>query len=129
MCKLSEVEFGDPHLHQVRLARKYELNGVAFVKNYEKTVGFTFYSQSVGSLSLTMEDLIQAKKVYDFFKELFKECLAAQPSMCKAGSNLNVEWSLKTENKEALLKKIEQVMGIEWRKDFDIILYVHKNEE
>lgn len=126
---MSEVEFGDPHLHQVRLARKHELNGVAFVKNYEKTVGLTFYSQSVGSLSLTMEDLVQAKKVYDFFKELFKECLAAQPSMCKAGSNLNVEWNLETENKEALLKKIERVMSIEWRKDFDIILSAHKKEE
>ena len=126
---MSDVEFGDPHVHQVRLARKCELDGVAFVKNYEKTVGFTFYSQSVGSLSLTMEDLIQAKKVSDFFKDLFKESSATQPTMCKAGSELHAEWILKTENKEALLKKIEQVMGIEWRKDFDIILSVHKKEE
>ena len=125
---MSEVEFGDPYLHQVSLARKYELKGVAFVKNYEKTVGFTFYSQSVGSLRLTMEDLIQAKKVYDFFKELFKESLIGQPSMSK-GLDLNVEWSLKTENREVLLKKIEQTIGVEWRNAFDTIFSAHEKKE
>lgn len=126
---MSEVEFGDPCLRQVRLAREFELHGVAFVKNYEKTVGFTFYSQSLDSLSLTMDDLIQAKTVYDFFKKAFKESLATQPSMYKGFSNLNAEWILKTESKETLLKKIEQVMGIEWEKDFGIILSVHEKKK
>jgi hypothetical protein len=76
-----------------------------------------------------MEDLIQAKKVYDFFKELFKESLAGQPSMSKGFSDLNVEWSLKTENREALLKKIGQTMGIEWRKTFDTIFSAHEKKE
>lgn len=111
------------------LVRKYELNGVAFVRDYEKTVGFTFYSQKTGSLSLTMDDLVQAKKAYDFFKELFKESLAGPPSMSKGLSDLNVEWNLKTENREALLKKIEQTMGFEWRKAFDIIFSAHGKKE
>ena len=75
-----------------------------------------------------MEDLVQAKKLYDLFKELFKESLTTQPSMSKGLplSTLDVEWSLKTENKEALLKKIDQVMGVEWRKAFNTILSAHE---
>ena len=126
MFKLREVEFGDPRLRKVSLVKKYELDGVAFVKDYEKTVGFTFYSQSTGSLSLTMEDLFQAKKAYDFFKELFKEFLDGQPYMSKSFSNLNVEWNLKKENKEDMLKKIEQAMGVDWRNSFNTIFSVHE---
>ena len=126
MCKLREVEFGDPCLHMTSLVRKYELKGVAFVRDCEKTVGFTFYSHRTGDLGLTMDDLVQAKKAYDFFKELFKESLACQPSMSKGLSDLNVEWSLKIENREVLLKKIEQCMGVEWRTAFNTVFSAHE---
>ena len=76
MNNLCEIKFGDPSLHEVRLVRKYELDGVAFIKDIAKPVGFTFYSQTIGSLDLTMEALEAAQKLYVFFKDLFKEPLA-----------------------------------------------------
>jgi len=115
---LCEIKFGDPNLHEVRLARKYELDGVAFIKGIEKPVGFTFYSQYVGNLNLKMEALEQAMKLYCFFKELFEEPLAPMKKDSLL-SSLNVEWRLKIENKEAVLQKIEKSMGVEWRKAFD----------
>ena len=123
---LYEIEFGDPCLRKVRLARKYELNGLAFVKDFEKTVGFTFYSQITSSLSMTIDDLFQAKKVYDFFKNLFQDFIDNQPRMSKSLLNLNVEWKLKKENKEDLLKKIEQAMGVNWKNAFDTIFSAHE---
>lgn len=120
------IDFGDPCLRKVRLARKCELDGVAFVKDFEKTVGFTFYSPFTSSLRMTIDDLFQAKKVYDFFNNLFKNFLDNQPNMSKSLLNLNVEWKLKTENKEDLLKKIEQSMGVNWKNAFDTVFSVHE---
>jgi hypothetical protein len=42
------------------------------------------------------------------------------------GDNLNVEWRLKTENKEAILQNIEKTMSIEWRKAFDTLFSAHE---
>jgi hypothetical protein len=123
---LFKIEFGDPCLRKVRLARKYELDGVAFVKDFEKTVGFTFYSQITSILSMELDDLFQAKKVYDFFKTLFKDFLDDQPNMGKSLQHLHVEWKLKTENKDELLKKLEQTMGVNWKNAFDTIFSVHE---
>ena len=120
---LSEVKFGDPNLHEVRLARKYELDGVAFIM--EKPIGFTFYLQCTGSLSIVMEALEQSKRLYNFFKELFKEPLAPMKKDSLL-STLNVELSLKTENNEVLLQRIENSMGSEWRKAFDTIISAHE---
>lgn len=122
---MNEIYFGDPCLRKVRLAKKYELDGVAFVEDFEKTVGFTFYSQITRSLSMTIDDLFQAKKVYDFFKELFQDFIDNQPRMSKSLLNLNVEWTLKEESKEDLLIKIEQAMGVNWKNAFDKIFSAH----
>ena len=87
-------------------------------------IEFNFYSQVMGILDLIMEDLVQAFKVYAFFKEY----LSIQPSMRKgAVSTLEVEWRLKAENKEASLQNIEQAMGFEWRKVFGTILSALQN--
>ena len=122
---MHEIEFGNPNLHHARFARQYGLDSVAFVKGYEKTVAFQFFSQVKGDLNLQIEDLFQSKKICDFFKELFNESLATKPSMSKSISHLYVRYILKTENKEVLLQKIEMSMGVEWRKAFDSILSAH----
>lgn len=41
-------------------------------------------------------------------------------------SSLNVAWRLKTENKEAVLQKIEKTMSVEWRKAFNTIFSAHE---
>jgi hypothetical protein len=48
---LSGSEFGKPYLRGVKFVRKYELDGVAFVEGYDKTVGFTFHSGYQGILN------------------------------------------------------------------------------
>jgi len=125
VSKLREVEFDDPSMRNVSLARRHELEGVAFVKDYVKTVRFTFYSQSKSSLSLIMEDFVQAKMVYDFFKELFEEFFS-QSRKSKSLLGIIVEWNWKTKDKENALLKIEQTMGIDWRNAFETIFYVHE---
>jgi DUF917 family protein len=69
---LSGIEFGKPYLQAVRLVRKYELEGVAFVEDYDKTVSFTFHSAHLGNLNLMIENLYQAREVYHFFRNLSK---------------------------------------------------------
>lgn len=123
---LREVEFGDPDLQTVRLAQKYELRGVTFIKG-EKPIGFIFKSFYSGHLRLEMEPLHHSKKLYDFFKEIFREPLAPMSKYWgNLGDNLNVEWRLKTENKEAILQNIEKTMSIEWRKAFDTLFSAHE---
>jgi hypothetical protein len=121
MCK---IKFGDPNLHSVRLSRKYELDGIAFIKGFEKPIGFTFYSPSRGNLDLTMEALEQAENLYIFFKQRFKVPFA--PMRKDSSSRLNVELELKTEDKEEVLQEIEKNMSVEWRKVFNTILSVHE---
>jgi len=64
---LANIEFGEPYLRRVKRVAKYELDGVAFVEGYEKTVGFTFECHNVRFWKLEMEDLYQAKELYHFF--------------------------------------------------------------
>lgn len=120
MCKLSEVKFGDPYLHPVKLVRKYELKGVAFVEGYEKPIDFTFHSGHSGNLSLRIEAAYQAKDVYDFFKGLF-----GKSGMNKTMEWLFVEWDILKGNREAVLLNIEKTMNVEWKDAFRTILCVH----
>jgi hypothetical protein len=72
-----------------------------------------------------MEALGHSKKLYDFFKELFREPLMPMKKDSLL-SSLNVAWRLKTENKEAVLQKIEKTMSVEWRKAFNTIFSAHE---
>jgi hypothetical protein len=126
MIESNSIIFGDPDLRGVSLVRKYELNGVAFVKEYEKTVGFTFYSQCKDDLRLEMEDMYQAHWVYAFFKDVFKESFSNQPSMTKAGMmGLYAEFKLKAESRESLLTNINRTMGVHWQNAFSAIFSAH----
>ena len=125
MSNLCEVEFGDPSLHTVHLVRKYKLNGVAFVKD-KKPIAFFFMSPSLGCFELEMEPLYHTKKLYDFFKEIFRESIAPMSKNWGiVGNSLKVEWRLKAENKGIILQNIEKKMSIEWKKAFDTLFSVH----
>ena len=122
---MPKVEFGKPYLRTVRLVRKHELIGVAFVEGYEKTVSFTFYSGHSENLSLEMEDLYQAKYVYDYLRSLFRNCADDESGMRKS-LGLFVEWTVKKAKQEAVLSKIENTMGTDWRDGFRTILSVYE---
>jgi len=123
--KLSKIDFGNPYLQKVKLVRKYELKGVAFVEGYEKTVGFTFHSGYPGNLSLEMDDLYQAKDVYRLFRNLFRD-FSKESGMQKCFSTLAVEWNIVEAKKEEILLGIEKAMGSDWKDSFKIILSVYK---
>jgi hypothetical protein len=117
---VSKIKFGAPCLREVRLVRKYELEGVAFVEGYEKAVSFTFHSGHSGNLSLRIEDVCQAKEVYDFFRELL-----GKAGMNKSIGWLFVEWNVSGKNREAILLNIEKSMSTEWKNAFRTILSVY----
>jgi hypothetical protein len=122
---MPKVDLGKPYLRTVRLVRKYELAGVAFVEGYEKTVSFTFHSGSPEKLSLQMEDLYQAKYVYDYFRSLFKNCADEESGMQKS-LGLFVEWTVTKAKQETTLSKIENAIGADWRDAFRTILSVYE---
>jgi len=123
---LSKIDFGKPYLQRVKLVRKYELKGVAFVEGYDKTVSFIFYSAHSGNLSLAIEDLYQAKYIYDFFRKLFKEYANEETGMIKTGLWLSVEWNITKANQKVALLKIEKTMGSDWKIALRTIMSVYE---
>jgi hypothetical protein len=124
---LPKIEFRKPNLRTVRLARRYEIEGVVFVEGYEKAVGFTFHSDCFGNLSLEMKSIYQAKFVYDFFRSLFND-YKKEESGLKNGYLLTVDWSMAMEKKEALLSIIEKSMDAYWKEAFKTVLSVYDDE-
>lgn len=101
---MSKIEFSEPHLRRVRRVIEYELDGVAFIEGYEKTVKITFEcGYSPTNLRLTMEDLYQAKEVYNFFKTLFRDYSKKGGGMTKTILGLYAEWDI-AEEKAGFLK-------------------------
>ena len=90
---MPDVEFGLPHLRRTGRVIKYELEGVAFIEGYEKTVGFTFECRG-RNWSLVIEDLYQSKDVYNFFNKLFKNCLEYNRGISKSMLGLSAEWRI-----------------------------------
>lgn len=103
--KLSKIEFSEPRLRRVRRVIEYELDGVAFIEGYEKTVKITFECHSPTNLRLTMEDLYQAKEVYNFFKTLFRDYSKKSGGMTKTILGLYVEWNMAEEKLQGMLDK------------------------
>lgn len=125
--KLSKVEFGKPHLQGVRRVQKYELHGVAFVKGYEKTVGFTFASHYWRNCILKMDDLYQSKEVYKFFSNLLEGYSERESGLRKHSfDSLCSEWTLTEGKVQEVLSRIEKAIGTDWKKAFKTILFVHE---
>jgi len=120
---ISKTRFGEPYLRKVKLVRKYELEGVAFVKDGEepeKSVGFTFHSSCSENLSVKIEDADKAHDVYDFFGRLF-----GWSGMNKTMGWLFVEWNILDGNREAVLMNIEKNMDAKWKEAFRTIFSVY----
>lgn len=126
---MPEIEFSNPHLRKVRRVIEYELHGVAFVKGYEKTVGFTFECQSAKNWRLIFEDLYQAKDVYYFFRNLFKNCLDEDLGMQKSFSTLYTEWMITERHLQEVLDRIEKAMGSNWRDAFKTLITVYEKQK
>ena len=109
-----KIEFGDPSFRVVRRVCKYELEGVAFVEGYEKTVGFSFEFH-VGRLSLRIEDVYPAKEVYYFFKKLFDQYSTETEGLRKG---LYTSWNIKKEMLKETVNEIEKVLGKKWKEAF-----------
>lgn len=122
---MPKIEFGEPHLRGVKRVIKYELDGVAFVEGYEKTVGFTFECCSRKNWRLVMEDLYQAKDVYNFFRNLFKECSEKEYGVQKS-LTLYAEWDVVEGRMQELLDKIEKTMGSNWKNAFKTLISVYE---
>jgi len=122
---LRDIEFGEPQLRRVRRVIKYELDGVAFVKGYEKTIGFTFEcSYSGKNWRLKMEDLYQAKELYQFFNKLLENCLESNSGLSKFYSTLHAEWVISEGKIQEALNRIERVMGVAWKDAFKTLISV-----
>lgn len=121
---MHKIDFGKPYLRIVHLVRKYELDGVAFVEGFDKTVGFTFYSQTSSNLNLELADQYQSRYVYLFFVELFKEYAKTESGLSRY---MHVDWEL-TGEKEIILTKIEEKMNSDWKKAFATLFSAHKPE-
>ena len=111
---MPKIEFSAPHLRKVRRVIEYEVDGIAFIEGYEKTVGFTFeFGYSPNNLRLEIEDLYQAKELYFFFKQLFKG-LVKKTQAFKSMGRLLVEWEFAEGKLEEMLQRVKEAMGKEW---------------
>ena len=127
---LDTFKFGDPDLHTVSTANKYEVHGVAFL-NDEKAIGFFFdrclYFYDKVRLSLAIESSNNSKSLYDFFKRIF---ITSSAPMSKywgsLGSDLHIELEFKQENTDVVFRNIEKEMSTEWRKAFDTFFSANK---
>lgn len=123
---MPKIEFGKPHLRTVKRVQKFELKGVAFVKGYEKAVGFTFECGYVNYCKMKIDTLYQANEVYKFFSTLFKNC-SEETGMQKSNSTLSVEWNIADGRLQEVLDRIETAMGTDWKESFKTIFFVYKN--
>jgi len=96
---------------------------VAFVEDYEKSVSFTF-EYPANSLRLKMEDLYQAKELYHFFNDLFKDYSLKHSGLGKSLGTLYSEWEIDEKRLQELIKKISELMGELWAKAFHTITSV-----
>jgi hypothetical protein len=108
------------------LVREYESDDVAFVEGYDKTVGFTFHSGYLGNLSLKIENVHQAKDVYDFFGNLFRDHTDEESGMSKSLSRLYGDWDIAKAKIEEVLLRIEKAMGSDWKDAFRTIISVYE---
>lgn len=122
---MSDIQFGEPRLRRVRRVIEYELDGVAFVKESEKTVGFTFECGYI-TWRLKMEDLYQARDVWRFFDKLLEGCFESKSGLWKSFSTLHAEWILLEEKIQEVLNRIEKVMGVAWKDAFKTLISVWK---
>jgi len=124
---LSKIEFGKPYLRKVRRVIEYELDGLAFVEGYEKTVGFTFECGYSGrNWRLTMEDLYQSKEVYNFFNNLLKDYSEEELGIRKSIMGLYAEWNIVEGRVQDVLERIGETMGNEWKEAFKTIISVYE---
>ena len=123
---MSKIEFGKPHLRRVRRVQKFELDAVAFVEGYEKTVRFSFECRYLRNCVLKMEDLYQAKEVYSFFNNLLKDYSEKESGMRKSYSTIWVEWNIAEGRVQEVLDRIEEAMGTDWKEAFKTILSVYE---
>lgn len=123
---MPKIEFSEPHLRKVKRVIEYELDGVAFIEGYEKTVGFTIEcGYSPTNLRLKMEDLYQAKEVYNFFKNLLKNYSKESKGITKTLSRLYTEWYIDKEKLRDMLDKVSEIMGDKWKGAFTTIVSVY----
>lgn len=111
---MSEIEFSKPHLQRVKRVQKYELDGVAFVKGYEKPVRLTFECRGTNNFSLEMEALYQAKEVSKFISKLLKNC-AKDLGMRDSFPALYAEWEIEEGLMKEALDRIEKAIGNDWK--------------
>jgi hypothetical protein len=123
VLRLPKIEFGYPRLYSVKRKRKWMLEGVAFVEGFDKAVGFVFHSGHSGNLSLELEDLYQAKDVYNFFKGFLID-ISFESGLSKSFSKLYSEWN-GVDDREEILQRIEKAMGSNWSNAFLTILSVY----
>lgn len=125
--KLPKIEFSEPHIRKVKRVIEYELDGVAFIEADQKTVRFTFEcGYSPTNVRLTMEDLYQAKELYNFFKNLFKDYSKESKGMTKTLRGLYTEWEIAEEKLQDMLDKIGEIMSDKWEEAFRTIVSVYK---
>jgi hypothetical protein len=125
---LPKIEFGEPHLRKVKRVIEYELDGVAFIEGYEKTMGFTFEcGYSPTNIRLTMDDLYQAKELYNFFKNFFNDYSKKSEGMTKTFSSLRTEWDIEEAKLQDMLDKVSEIMGDKWKNAFRTIVSVYKH--
>jgi hypothetical protein len=115
---LTKIEFGKPNF------RDGEIDGVAFVEGYEKTVGFTLSvgsgASSLGNLRLSIDDLYQAIYVYKFFVKLSENYIGGKSynnsgSMRKFSTGLFIQWDLAETKIDDVLLNVKKAMGLDWK--------------
>ena len=122
---LSEIKFGDLDLRAARTSQKYDLHGVAFIKD-QTPIGFVFECPYSGHLRLEIEALDNSKELYSAFKKIFTIDSASMSKNWLTGNSLNVNLNLETTNREVVLQNIEKQMGIKWRRAFETLFSVHE---
>jgi len=122
---MPKIEFSEPHLRRVRRVIQYELEGVAFIEGCEKTVRFVLEcGYSATNLRLTMEDMYQAKELYNFFKNLLRDYLKETKGMTKTLSGLYTEWEIAEEKLQDMLDNVGEAMGNKWKESLRTIISV-----
>jgi len=73
---------------------------------------------------LEMEDLYHARELYQYFNNLFKNCLESNSGLSKFYSTLHVEWVISEEKVQEVLERIEHGMGVTWKESFKTLISV-----
>ena len=85
-----------------------------------------FIQDNLGNLSLKIEDVHQAKDVYDFFGNLFRDHTDEESGMSKSLSRLYGDWDIAKAKIEEVLLRIEKAMGSDWKDAFRTIISVYE---